>query len=81
MAKITLEIDNKDKDTVLTILKNLKQGLVKNIQIDNKNLPSGSSIKKVPQKPLEDDFLPKPISSYTRYMSKEDFKARLNKKG
>ena len=78
MAKITIDVDNKDKDVVLTILKNLKSGLIKNIQVDNKNI-ANSSIKKAPQKPLEDDFFPKPISSSTRYLSKEDFKAKLKK--
>jgi len=47
MAKITLEIDDKNMDTVLTILNNLKTGLIKNISSDKskeqKPLPSSTS--------------------------------------
>jgi len=47
MAKITLEIEDKDTDTVMTILNNLKAGLIKNIVSDKnkeqKPLPSSSS--------------------------------------
>ncbi|MEN8718559.1 MAG: hypothetical protein ABF301_07885 [Sulfurovum sp.] len=81
MPKITIDVDNKDKETVLTILKNLKQGLIKGINIDNKSLNTNSSLNKQTkrQKLLEDEFLPKPISGNNRYLSKEQFKAKLTK--
>lgn len=47
MAKITLEIEDKNIDTVMTILNNLKMGLIKNISSninkEQKPLPSSSS--------------------------------------
>ncbi len=81
MAKIVLDVENKDKETVLMILKNLKHGLIKNINVDNKNINTNSSIKKTiqKQKPLEDEFLPKAVNTGSRYLSKEEFKAKINK--
>lgn len=76
MAKIVLDVENKHKDIVLMILKNLKSDLIKNITVDNKST-ANTPIKK----PLEDEFLPK-TSGGGKYLSKEAFKARLqNTKG
>lgn len=81
MPKITIDVENKDKETVLTILKNLKQGLIKGIKVDNKGLNTNSSINKQSQRkqPLEDDFMPKPVSGNNRYLTKEQFKAKITK--
>lgn len=78
MSKITLDVDKNDINTVMTILNNLKAGLVKNITIDNKrvsSLPTKKAIKKVI---LEDEFMPKQNTS-SKYVSKEAFKERLAK--
>lgn len=37
MAKINIQIDDKNLSTVMTILKNLKTGLIKNIEVEGKN--------------------------------------------
>lgn len=79
MAKIVLDVDNKNKDTVLMILKNLKAGLIKDIKVDNKPLTKSSLVKK--QNIAEDDFLPKAVATSSKYLSKDAFKARLQNKG
>lgn len=93
MAKITLEVDEKNRSTVINILQNLKAGLIKDIKIQNQEQikPISSSInnqnnkkylskdaykKRLSQKVLEDDFLPKTNSS-SKYLSKEAFKQKL----
>lgn len=47
MGQIILEVDDKNKQTVLTILNNLKAGLIKNISSDGKKqikpMPSSTS--------------------------------------
>lgn len=75
MAKIVLDVDNKNKDIVLMILKNLKTDLIKSITVDNKNITSNTAKSKV----LEDEFIPK-TQSVGKY-SKDAYKARLLNKG
>lgn len=67
MAKITLNIDNKNLTTVLTILENLKKDLIKDISVEsqNKTKPVSSSISNDINK---------------KYLSKEKYKKRLNQK-
>lgn len=78
MSKITLDVDKNDVNTVLTILNNLKAGLVKNISVDNKKAPSNTQIRKpVKQAILEDEFIAKP-SSNSKY-SMSAYKERLAK--
>jgi len=47
MSKITLEVHDKNIDTVMNILNNLKEGLITNISNDNKThqkpLPTSNS--------------------------------------
>ncbi len=64
MAKITLDIDDKNLSTVLNILENLKTGLIKNIDLNkNTNIkPVSSSINNNENK---------------RYMSKDVYKQKL----
>lgn len=80
MSKVVLDIDSKNVDTVLMILKNLKSGLIKNISIDNKKQVSNLDIQKEKRVLVEEDeFLAKkaPMGKY----SKEAYKSRLlNKK-
>ena len=38
MSQIILDVDKKDMNTVLTILNNLKAGLIKNISSDGKKI-------------------------------------------
>ncbi len=48
MAKITLEIEDKNLDTVLTILKSIKSDLISTIDVDKKAL-SKKPFKYVPK--------------------------------
>ncbi len=68
MAKITLDIEDKNLSTVLTILENLKSGLIKNIHTQGtlkKTEPVSSSVNSTSKK---------------RYLSKEKYKQKLNQK-
>ena len=80
MAKIVLDVDNKNKDVVLMILKSLKSDLIKDIKVDNKPLGKSSIVKRS-QAVIEDEFLPKAVSTSSKYLSKDAFKARLQNKG
>lgn len=72
MAKIVLDLDNKNLDTVLTILNNLNPKLIKSINTNNK------AIQQPQQKVLEDEFIPKATSN-SKY-SASAYKNRLNTK-
>ncbi len=67
MAKISLDIDNKNLATVLNILENLKKGLIKDISVDSQNKikPVSSSITNTSNK---------------KYISKERYKQKLNQR-
>lgn len=64
MAKITLDIDDKNLPTVLNILENLKSGLIKNINSEKKTniKPISSSISN---------------SGNKRYLSRDKYKQKL----
>ncbi|WP_072681116.1 hypothetical protein [Arcobacter sp. LA11] len=71
MAKITIDVNDKNLPTVLNILENLKSELITNLSVDTKN-----KVKK--------DI--KPVSSSMgnqsnkRYLSKDAYKQKLNQK-
>lgn len=67
MIKITFEVDNKQLNIVLTILKNLKMGLIKNLKVEEKPVVQN------------EEKASSSISTNSRYISKEEFKARLKK--
>ena len=71
MAKVSFEVDDKQLDTVLTILNNLKEGLVEDLQVEKKrryNKP-----KPVVSEPL------KPVEIKSKYIDPQTFKERLKK--
>ncbi len=78
MAKITLEVANRNVDTVITILQNLKEGLIEEIVVDKKR--SYNKPKRIePVKPLQD--APQPVSISTgKYIDPQTFKERLRRK-
>lgn len=94
MAKITLDIDDKHVQTVLTILKSLKTGLIKGIHthkqtaqpvsssLNNKSTKqkylSSSQYKQKQQQILEDDFLASKTST-GKYLDPTKFKEKLRK--
>ncbi len=74
MAKIHLEIEDKNLSTVLNILNNLKAGLIKNIIEDKQNLESQTkyiSKSKYKQKLIKEN------TSSSKYLSSNDFKNKL----
>lgn len=66
MAKIILDVDDKNLSTILNILENLKSGLIKNIDTVKKNniKPISSSISNQENK---------------KYLSKDRYKQKLQK--
>lgn len=96
MAKIVLEIDDKNLPTVLNILENLKAGLIKNISSEkrekikpisssisnnqNKRYLSKDKYKQKLQQKPLEDNFMKKPSSSSKYLSKEEFKNRLKGK-
>ena len=71
MAKVSFEVDEKHLDTVLNILHNLKEGLVKELQVDKKcnyNKP----------KPISTEPL-KPVEIKSKYVDPQTFKERLRR--
>ena len=71
MAKVSFEVNERDLDTVLTILNNLKEGLIKDLQVEKKrhyNKP-----KPVVSEPL------KPVEVKSKYIDGQTFKERLKR--
>lgn len=78
MAKIILQVNDKELDTLMNILRNLKEGLVEDITVDKKRyykkLKSGE-----PLKPLQSS--PQPVNVSTgKYIDPQTFKERLKRK-
>lgn len=96
MAKITLDIDDKNLSTVLSILKNLKSGLIKNIDTqtvknikpvssslsnsENKRYLSKDKYKEKLQQKPLEDDFMPKTRSSSKYLSKEKFKEKLKGK-
>ena len=80
MSKITLDIDDKNIDTILTILNNLKPGLIKNLSTSASSINSRIQAKKVlkGQNIEEDEFMSK-TPSMGKYLSKSAYKNKLHK--
>lgn len=93
MAKISLDVDDRNLPTILTILENLKTGIIKNIKVEkeNKIKPISSSIssdsdkrylskekyKQKLQQKVVEDEFLPKTTSTSKYLSKEEFKKRL----
>ncbi len=74
MSKIILDVNSSDVKTVLTILNNLKSGLIKNIQTEEK---SSKYISKDVYNEMKED---KATISTSKYVSPSEFKNRIKKK-
>lgn len=68
MAKITLDVDDKNLKTVLNILENLKTGLIKSIDTKKKQAPA---------KPVSSSLS---NNGNKKYLSKNAYKEKLNQK-
>ena len=78
LSKITLDIDDRNIETVLTILNNLKPGLIKNLSTNASNINSRMQVKKMQkQVSQEDEFMEAPSKS--KYLSRSAFKNKLQK--
>jgi hypothetical protein len=71
MAKITLEINDKYINTFMTIVSNLKDGIVDSIEIDKKK--NYNKPKMISKEPLE------PINIKGKYIDPKTFKERLKR--
>ncbi|AXX86586.1 hypothetical protein AMRN_0834 [Malaciobacter marinus] len=67
MAKISFEVDTKNLNNILTILKSLKSGMIKNLKIDES------------KKFLNTQDKHSTLTSTSKYLSKDEFKQRLKK--
>lgn len=80
MSKIVLDIDEKNIDTVLTILNNLKLGLIKNISSSTNNINSRMQAKKLlKQQNIQEDEFMSSSPSNGKYLSKSEYKNKLRK--
>lgn len=93
MAKIILDVDDKNLSTVLNILENLKTGLIKNIDTqkrasskpvssslsnnDNKKYLSKSAYKNRLNQKVEEDEFFARPVAASKYVSPSDYKKRL----
>jgi len=80
LSKIVLDIDDKNTDIVLTILNNLKTGLIKHISAPTNSINSRLQEKKLlkQQNLQEDEFLSSSPST-GKYLSKAAYKNKLKK--
>ena len=80
MSKIVLDVDDKNIDTVLTILNNLKSGLIKNISTPTNNISSRMQAKKLlKQQTIQEDEFMSSSPSTGKYLSKSEYKNKLRK--
>ncbi len=86
MAKIILDISDKNLSTVLNILENLKAGLIQNISTNSKIVTgkymSNDTYKhKInTKKILEDEFISNKKISTEKYLNPNEYKNRLKKR-
>jgi len=80
LSKIVLDIDEKNIDTVLIILNNLKPGLIKNISSSTNNINSRMQAKKLlKQQNIQEDEFMSSSPSTGKYLSKSEYKNKLRK--
>lgn len=80
MAKITLDVDSKNIDTVLIILNNLKNGLINNISSDKKNISTSLQSKKHINQQIVEDKLIQKAPTGGKYLSTSAYKQKLRNK-
>ena len=75
MSKITFDIDDANLPTVLNILENLKDGLIKNISVSKLNniKPVKSSLDKIETQSTQQ-------ISQNKYLSKSKYKQKMNQR-
>lgn len=79
MSKITIEIEDKNLETVLTILKSIKSELISTISVDDTALPK-QAFKYVPKNGIKKRAASPQESIKGATSLKNDFKANIQKK-
>ncbi|WP_419770264.1 MAG: hypothetical protein ACNI3C_00275 [Candidatus Marinarcus sp.] len=85
MSKVILDVNEKELTTVLTILKSLKTGMIKNISVDKEQSSLKNKIstnKYLSKNDYNDKLNSTNVAnkvSGSRYLSPQEFKERLNK--
>ncbi|WP_419768422.1 hypothetical protein [Arcobacter sp.] len=79
MAKITLEIEDKNLDTVLTILQSIKSELITTINV-NENKLSKKPFKYVPKHPIKRKIISSDVPINSTISLKDDYKKNLQNK-
>lgn len=74
MSKITIDVNDTDLSTVLTILQNLKEGLLQNIEVDKRAEKSRSLYQPKVSRVIAESEKPS-----GKYLSTAAYKARLKK--
>lgn len=79
MKLINLHVEDKEFETVMTILNNLKDGLIKNIEIDGKSV----NVKQTRYQPKSNKVIYEDESGTNdksgKYLSPNEYKKRLKK--
>ena len=76
MKKIVLDIEEDNIETVLLILKNLKDDLINNILLDDKNI----TIKRTQYMPKQNKIIMEDEPTVNKYMNATTYKKRLASK-
>ncbi len=71
MAVVTLHVNDKELQRVLTVLESLKEGLIEKMEIDKR-------VRYNRPKPISHEP-PKPVEVSTKYVDPQTFKERLRK--
>lgn len=75
MSKITLDVTEKNVETVMTILENLKSGLISDISVDNKKVKPKTVYTPPKNKVIKENS---PVAG--KYISPAAYKKRLQGK-
>jgi len=75
MPKITLDVTDKNLETIMTILENLKSGLISSIHVDHKKVQTRTMYHPPYNKVIKENT---PVSG--KYISPATFKKRLQEK-
>jgi len=76
MSKIVLDIDDKNLPVVLSILENLKDGLIQNITVNNAKI----NIKPVKSSLDNIETQSKQPAQQNKYLSKSKYKQKMNQR-
>lgn len=76
MKKVVLDIEDENVETVLLVLKSLKDNLIKNIQLEDKNITT----KRTQYKPKQNKIIMEDEPTLNKYVNAAIYKKRLASK-